>query len=191
MFNSHTSISFSKWLIVGILLEVVILVGCYVYFEEVGEVFRHAARYSGRISWLFYIFIFYFFASTYKEQNKTVLHNLRTLVAVFCVMHLIHFMFLATNISMNNIELVPVKLLGGGLGYFLIVAFPLFFNKITNNSIRLIYFYYLGIVIAVTYLARIKGDFEGAQPSTIHYIGLGSIIFAFIGFSIMIFAKKR
>ncbi len=174
----------------GILIEVLIFFVCYLYFDNIVEVFRHSARYSGRVSWLFYLLIFYFFARTYNVQNKQVLENLRALVTVFCVMHLIHFVFLAANIYLSDIPLVPVKLLGGGLGYLLIVAFPIFFHKITNNPIRLIYFYYLGIIILATYLARIKGDFEGAQPSVIHYVGLTSILIAFMVYSYLIFRKK-
>lgn len=91
---------------------------------------------------------------------------------------------------MSDITLVPVKLLGGALGYVLIIAFPIFFNQIKNNALRLVYFYYLGIVIAVTYLARINGDFEGAAPGPIHFIGLISIILGFFYYSSLIFKKN-
>lgn len=73
----------------------------------------------------------------------------------------------------------------------MILIYPLIINKIKNLVYHLVYFYYVGIVIPITILGRIRGTFEGADPVFIHYVGLTSIIIGFIYFTNMIIRYKR
>ena len=41
------------------------------------------------------------------------------------------------------------------------------------------YFYYVGFVMAMTFLARIRGEFLGADPEVFHFIGLGIVLISF------------
>lgn len=192
-FNKLTDrgIPLQSWLLVGILLEVLIFSGSYLVFTDLGEVFRHAARYSGRLSLLVYLFAFTYFALTFYQKEPGVMVNVQRLVTIFCVLHFIHFGFLATNVLMNDIELIPYKLAGGFLGYLMIILYPFFLHRIRNKKVHLIYFYYLGLVMILTYVARIKGDFDGVTPGIIHYIGVGLTLLAIVVYSYHIFARTQ
>lgn len=179
---------FSKLVWGGVLIESFIFIYSYLNQTEIGEAFRYSARYSGRFSLLVYLFCFYYFAANYPDTNRANLHKL---VSVFCILHFIHFGFLATNVYLNQIQLIPYKLAGGFLAYLMILLYPFFINhpKLPWFA-HLAYFYYVGIVMAITYISRINGSFEGASPDALHYFGLVSVIIAFVVFSIMIFRKN-
>lgn len=179
------------WLLVGVILEGIIFGSCYAMFEELGEVFRHAARYSGRLSLFVYLFTFSYFALTYHDTSSGVMDNVRKLVTIFCVMHFIHFGFLAMNVYLNEIPLVPYKLAGGALGYLMILLYPFFLTRIKRKALHNIYFFYLGIVMILTYLARIKGEFVGMTPGPIHYFGMGSVLLAFVVYGYLMFGRGK
>lgn len=188
---SEKSIPLLPWLLAAIIFEAIIFGSSFAMFEEIGEVFRHAARYSGRLSLFVYLFTFSYFALTYHDTSSGVMDNVRKLVTIFCVMHFIHFGFLAMNVYLNEIPLVPYKLAGGALGYLMILLYPFFLTRIKRKALHNIYFYYLGIVMILTYLARIKGDFEGVTPGPIHYFGLGSVLLAFVVYGYLMFGRGR
>ena len=68
--------------------------------------------------------------------------------------------------------------------------YPIVINKIKKIIFHFIYFYYVGIVMVITYLERIRGNFEGAEPELFHYIGLVSIIISLLAFGLY-FNKYR
>jgi hypothetical protein len=187
---ANSNFSLIKWLLIGVLAELAIFSYCYAVHPETNEVFRHAARYSGRLALFIYLFAFSFFALTFTDERKEVLQTLKKIVTIFCVLHIIHFGFLATNVLMNEIELVPVKLAGGFLGYLFIVLYPFFIGKIKNKKLHFIYFLYLGIVMIGTYLARVKGDFPGAEPGPIHYFGVVATVLALLVYGWMVFRAR-
>lgn len=183
-------ISLKLWILIVVAAEAVLLLYCYEQFTTAGEIFRHAARYSGRLSLLMYLFSFYYFANGYQQQPP--LQGTRKLVTIFCVMHFIHLLFLLQNVYLNNISLVPVKLAGGFLAYLMILVYPFIINRVGKRPIiHMIYFYYVGLVMTLTYLARIKGNFEGALPSMFHYIGLLLVILCFVICSTWMFYKNK
>jgi len=176
--------------IFAVLLELLVFCICYISYSETAEVFRHAARYSGRIALLLWLVPFLYLAFNYHKLTTSVIAKLKRIVIFFCVCHLIHFGFLATNIYLNEIPLVPFKVAGGFLGYMMIMGYPFIINKIKRKGLHLVYFYYLGIVIAMTYVARIKGDFQGVTPSTVHYLGFGTALTVMLLSTILIIVKK-
>lgn len=97
--------------------------------------------------------------------------ELRNSMFLFAALHLIHFGFLATNIYLNEIELVPVRLIGGILAYLMIVLAPFQLYRL-RTPFQLVYFYYVSFVMIMTYVARAKGDFEGAAPNWFHFVAL-------------------
>ncbi len=188
---ASSGFNFTKWLLIGIAAELAIFVYAYWLFpEQPNEIFRHAARYSGRMALFIYLFAFSFFAATFTDKHPGVLTTLKKIVTIFCVLHLIHFGFLATNVILNEIELVPVKLAGGFLGYSFIVLYPFFISRIKNKKLHFVYFLYLGIVIIGTYLARIKGDFPGVEPGPVHYFGIGATVLALLVYGWVIFRAR-
>ena len=181
-------LNLTLWLLLGILAEAAIFVFCYLNFNEMGEVFRYSARYSGRLSLLIYLICFYLFAKSYKTSSEVSGLNVRRAVTIFCVLHFIHFGFLATNIYLNDIQLIPYKLVGGFLAYLLILVYPFAMKSLKPASP--LHFYYVGLVMGITYLSRVKGQFEGASPEAFHYFGLVATIIAMLGFGFFILINK-
>ena len=70
--------------------------------------------------------------------------------------------------------MIPVKVIGGVLAYLMIVLAPLYLHKL-KLSWQLVYFYYVSFVMLMTYVGRIQGDFEGAEPFWFHYFAIGII----------------
>lgn len=172
--------SLQKLIILGVLAELAIFLISYLLDSSMEVTFRYAARYSGRLSAVTFLIIFYIYATSYPasvEKN----HRLRNGLILFGLLHLIHFGFLATNVYLNEITLVPAKLAGGALAYLMIVAAPFGLHKL-KARLQLIYFYYVSFVMIMTYIARVKGDFEGAQPYWIHYVMLTVLIICSILF---------
>ena len=142
-----------------------------------GEVFRYAPHYSDRISFLLYLLAFYWFIQ--EHTHKITLIRIKKWVTVFSIMHIIHFGFLAASVGLNNLPIVPVKLMGGFLAYGGILCYPFFIWKIWKTASLLISFYYIGFVMAMTFLARIRGEFVGADPEVFHFIGFGIVLVSF------------
>lgn len=181
--------SLKKLLILGILAELVIFLISYILDSSLEVTFRYAARYSGRLSAVTFLIVFYLFATSFPSpelKNKP----LRNGLTLFAVLHLIHFGFLATNVYLNDIPLVPVKLAGGALAYLMIVAAPFFLQKL-KPKFQLIYFYYVSFVMIMTYVARAKGDFQGAQPFWFHYAMILLFTICCIVFGMWIVKQRR
>ncbi|MEL6925472.1 MAG: hypothetical protein AAFO94_15595, partial [Bacteroidota bacterium] len=149
----------------------------------------YAARYSGRLSLFVFLYTFYLFARSYPAP---VADNqpLRNWIRLFAVLHLIHFGFLATSVYLNAVPLEAVKLAGGALAYLMIVLAPFKLHQL-KFPFQLVYFYYVSIVMAMTYIARLKGDFEGAEPFWFHYVGLGLVLLAGGVFGSWIYQSRR
>jgi hypothetical protein len=172
--------SFKKLVTLGIIAELIIFLTSSFLHPEIEETFRYAARYSGRLSLVVFLFSFYLYAFSYPKpfkKNKQFLNFIK----LFAILHIIHFCFLVTNVYLNNIELVPVKLLGVFLAYLMIIIAPFRLHQ-ANLTTQLIYYYYVSLVMILTYVARVKGDFEGAEPFWFHYLSLGVLIFCCIVF---------
>ncbi|MFK7756287.1 MAG: hypothetical protein AB8B53_05070 [Flavobacteriales bacterium] len=181
--------SLKKLLLAGILVEILIFLFCSLTYEATADVFRYAARYSGRFSFGIFIYAFYFFAT---GQPKPFLENnkLGNIIRLFAIMHVIHFGFLATCVYLNSIPLETVKVIGGALAYLMIVMAPLKLAAV-NFKAQLVYFYYVSLVMALTYVARIKGDFQGAEPFWFHYVGLGLMALCCLLFGVIIYRSRK
>jgi len=98
---------------------------------------------------------------------------------VFSSMHVIHFGFLAASVKLNDLPIVPIKVIGGFLAYVGLLCYPFFIGNIRKITFPLMYFYYVGFVMAMTFLAHIRGEFLGANPEVFHFIGLGIVLISF------------
>ena len=171
--NLTMNLSLRTLLGMGIVLEIILFGVSYALYPSWEEAFRYAARYSGRLSALVFLFAFYLFAtSSIPVADHRPLRNWLTL---FALLHVIHFGFLAANVYLNKVPLEAVKLAGGALAYLMIVAAPFFLHRITL-PLQLVYFYYVSLVMILTWVARVKGEFQGAEPSVIHYVGIGVFV---------------
>ena len=162
--------TYSRLLALGLVLEVLII-GLSLYIaEDAAQAFKWAARYSGRLSALvFFTAAFHFFR---HFTSGKPLDSTHTWIKVFAILHLIHFGFLASNIYLNNIPIIPVRLAGGALAYLLIILAP-FKLQAWRGWMQTLYFFYVNLVILLTYLARVQGKFPGAETEDWHSFGLG------------------
>jgi hypothetical protein len=175
-------INFKKLSLIGIALEIIIFLVSYSISTDLSETFRYAARFSGRFSlFIFLIAIWQFSRSTPNAEEKFI--KTRILTAVFALIHYIHLFLLMMNVKLNFVTLIPHKLAGGILAYLMILLYPIFFERIKNKkAIHAIYFLYIGFVMAMTYIARMNGEFEGASPELFHKLGLGLVLAAMVYF---------
>lgn len=181
--------SLRQLIFAGVLLELIIFVLSYISAENFNESIRLSARFSGRLSAILFLIVFFLYASLNGEKMERRTPFFNNLI-LFTVLHIIHFGFLAANVFMNAIELVPVKLLGGAIAYAMIAAAPWIFDRL-RRGLQLIYFYYVSLVMIITYVARANGDFQGAEPSLIHFILIGCYLLAFFRFSVLIRRNKK
>jgi hypothetical protein len=176
-----------KIISLGVFAELLIFLIFFLSIDDISETFRYSARYSGRLSLIVYLYCFYVFSKEFEgnKYNKT-----KKVVLLFSVLHLIHFIYLAFSVWLNELPIIPYKLLGGFIAYVLIIIYPLLIDKIKKTIYHIVYFYYVGIVMAVTYLARIKGEFVGAPTELFHYFGFSIVILIFILFGYKMFKKS-
>ena len=173
----------------GVLLEVLLFMYFYNVEPDINEVFRYAARYSGRLSLGIYLLCFYLFRSAYL--NNKSLEITQKALGVFAVMHIIHFFFLAYSIYLNQVPIVPTRLAGGFIAYLMIIIYPFLIEKINRKAIHLTYFYYVGFVMLMTYVSRVRGQFIGAEPEIFHFIALGILVFILLIFGPQMVFKKN
>ena len=168
----------------GVFVELLIFLIFFLSVDDISETFRYSARYSGRLSLIVYLYCFYVFSREF-ERNKY--NKTKKVVLLFSILHFIHFIYLAFSVWLNELPIIPYKLLGGFIAYVLIIIYPFLIDKIKKTIYHIVYFYYVGIVMAVTYLARIKGEFVGAPTELFHYFGFTIVILIFILFGYKIF----
>ena len=181
--------SYRQLLFAGIFLETIIFFIFFYSEQDLGDVFRYSARYSGRLSLIIYLYCFYKFYRAFLNSDN--LKRVKDLVFIFGVLHVIHFGFLALSVYLNNLPIIPVKITGGALAYLMIIIYPFIIEKIKKHIYHLIYFYYVGIVMLMTYVARIKGDFEGAEPEIFHTIAFVFLILVFLKFGYIFYIQRK
>ena len=182
------SILLKRGYVLGVLLEVLLFLYFYNMEPDINEVFKYAARYSGRLSLGIYLLCFYLFRSAYL--NKKSLEITQKALGVFAVMHVIHFFFLAYSIHLNQVPIVPTRLAGGFIAYLMIVVYPFLIEKINRKAFHLTYFYYVGFVMIMTYISRVSGQFI-AEPEAFHYNALIVLVFILLIFGTQMVLKNN
>lgn len=161
------AISHKYLLALGVLAELLLFAFTVIHFSPIEESVRMASRYSGRLSAGIFLYCLFLYTTNYP---KPVTGNqvLRNMLSLFALLHLIHWGFLAANVYINQIPLEIPKVIGGTLAYLMIVAAPFRLHKM-NVGWQWAFFIYVSFVMVMTYIARIKGDFLGAEPFWFHY----------------------
>ena len=172
----------------GIISQLILILILMSLLTDVNEIFRYAARFSGRFSFSLYLISLLSFLKFYTK-NHTIVFTKKVL-GVFSLIHLIHFCFLATSIYLNSIPIILYRLAGGFIAYLMIIIYPFYIEKVKNKILHFIYFYYVGLIMIMTYIARIRGKFKGAEPEMFHYLAITFLIITLIVFSYKIYTKK-
>ena len=181
--------SYRQLLFAGIFFETIIFFIFFYSKQDLADVFRYSARYSGRLSLIIYLYCFYKFYRAFLIKDK--LKRVKDLVFIFGVLHVIHFGFLVLSVYLNDLPIIPVKITGGALAYFMIIIYPFIIEKIKKYVYHLIYFYYVGIVMLMTYVARINGEFVGAEPEIFHKIAFIFLILVFLKFGYTFYKQRN
>ena len=101
-------------------------------------------------------------------------------VAFFAWVHLVHLGFLAANVIGNEVGLVPVKVLGGALAYGMILVYPFVMRRLPRASWwHPFHFYYVGFVMLMTFIARVKGDLK-VQRLNVFSVAIGLLCVTFV-----------
>lgn len=172
----------------GIISQLILILILMSLLTDVNEIFRYAARFSGRFSFSLYLISLLSFLKFYTK-NHTIVFTKKVL-GIFSLIHLIHFCFLATSIYLNSIPIILYRLAGGFIAYMMIIIYPFYIEKVKNKILHFIYFYYVGLIMIMTYIARIRGKFKGAEPEMFHYLAITFLIITLIVFSYKIYTKK-
>ena len=180
-------LSFNKLILAAVIVEALILVASYLLHPAIEDTFRYAARYSGRFSFFVFLYTFFLYSS---PQSPALPENMqaKNFISLFAIIHVIHLGFLAMSVYLNEIPLETVKIIGGALAYSLIVVAPFILYK-AGQKFQLFYFYYVSLVMALTFVARIKGEFEGSPPYWFHYFGVALMALCAIFFGFWIRKK--
>lgn len=172
----------------ALLLEGFIFLLSYQSSADWAECFKLSARYSGRASALVFFTSLGLFLRAQNRSEAWV--PLLVCLKFFALIHLIHLGFLATNIYLNEIPIVPSRLAGGALAYLLIIIAAWRFRP-WRRGFQYLYFTYVNLVVFLTYLARVQGKFEGAETHWIHYIGISLAGLGFLMLLIYLFKSRK
>lgn len=138
--------------------------------------YQAAARYTGRLSLLFFALIAVLYAVEAQRPRA------RALLGPFALAHLFHFACLATYLSLSETWPAPVRLLGGGLAYLMIVAMPPFQHAVDRVSPRAravfegVYLGWVGFIFVMSYVLRVAGKVPEAGGTRTEHLAL--LVFA-------------
>ena len=164
----------SVFLPVLLLVEIVLVTYAYLSTDGIQEAIRLSARWSGRLSFVVFIYALL----QYAQNGTSRMEKLHNTVIAFCFIHFIHLFLLWQNVELNHVRLIPYKLVGGALAYAMILAYPFTMKRIQRHWVHLVYYLYVSFVMLMTFKARLTGEFDGAEASIDHWVGIGSKVIA-------------
>jgi hypothetical protein len=186
-----------RWLLLSGLLAELLIVAWSAYQSDTSiTLFQWAARYSGRLSLVYFLIILGYCSLHPTFKTREITTTKFSLVLYLAILHIIHFGLLATYLYLSNNAPNPLRLIGGILAYLLIVTYPLVLyrqlrsNKQSSILLQMGYLYYVWVVILVTYITRLKGDFAGVEgDSLIHKVLIIVVVVALVGHLIISYIK--
>jgi hypothetical protein len=153
-----------RFLTIGLVLELLVLI--LAWLESAGDTtrfFQGAARLSGRVSLLFFVFLMIYATLMPKFDRHTQTFQTKYLLfRDFAIVHVIHWCLLAVSVSMSHFELLPIRVLGGAVAYGLVVTMPYLMSRPALNvplltGMQSAYMFWVWLVFTMTYTARLSG----------------------------------
>ena len=170
-------------LVLGVACECLIWSWSQGQAESWEEGVRLAARFSGRFSFLIFLCGAWLHGQARKQAEPNRQKWLAA-VTMFAWVHAIHLGFVWLNVSQNAVEMVTTKLIGGGLAYAMVLVHPFLVERMAPKRLyHRVHYGYVGFVMGVTFVARLRGDFDGAENSWFQVFGLtllGVILLAWL-----------
>ena len=170
-------------LVMGVACECLIWSWSQGQAESWEEGVRLAARFSGRFSFLIFLCGAWLHGQA-RKQAESNRQKWLAAVTMFAWVHAIHLGFVWLNVSQNAVEMVTTKLIGGGLAYAMVLVHPFLVERMAPKRLyHRVHYGYVGFVMGVTFVARLRGDFDGAENSWFQVFGLtllGVILLAWL-----------
>ncbi|MCH1576481.1 MAG: hypothetical protein L7S67_09420 [Flavobacteriales bacterium] len=176
-------------LLIGLLAQALLGILGHAQADDAGAAAGLAARYSGRLSFLVYLSVVLALIMWHRDASRW--RGAFLLSAGFAWAHLLHFGYLTHNLILNGIAPEVPKAIGGALAYALIVAHPvLMLRRRPEQAWHPVYVFYVGLVMGLTFLARYRGEFPGAEPEPAHLLGMGLVAVAFLVYAHQRFVRR-
>jgi hypothetical protein len=194
------SVSFRTLALLGLSAEVFVVLFAWYTSGDTTDFFQTATRVSGRVSLLFFTILLLFCAFPDGVRGKWTADpsgQERALFGAFALVHVIHFYFLATFVLRSGVELIPQRLAGGALAYFLTVAYPLMAHYRAGSErlrgiLRNAHLYFVWFVMFMTYFSRVKAEQDWVGGRMMDYRMLfGYTIVLLAAHLVIRFANKR
>jgi hypothetical protein len=188
---TNRNATFIAPLVLGVACECLIWSWSQGQAESWEEGVRLAARFSGRFSFLIFLCGAWLHGQVRKQAEPNRQKWLAA-VTLFAWVHAIHLGFVGLNVAQNEVELVLTKLIGGGLAYAMVLLHPIAIGRLApNNVYHRVHYGYVGFVMGVTFLARLRGDFDGAENSWFQYAGLGVLGMALMIWTVRVLSNRK
>jgi hypothetical protein len=158
------------------LLEIAILgVGFYTEGTTVTG-WQTVTRFSGRLSLFLFSIIFLL---QHKPESLHFWLSDRFYL-LFAMVHGIHLVELVTYVQLSGAKLIPIRVAGGALAYFLIFIMPLLWHYRLRGRISVekffviqtVFMYYTWLIFFLTYLPRVQGRLPQAGGNYIEHVAL-------------------
>lgn len=185
-----------KAILLTIALELLLVAACVYLYGTSLEALQMVTRYSGRLSLLIFAILFIGY-----RQHERLLQSVLSpdYFLVFAIAHGIHLLELLGYVYLAGIELVPYRVAGGFIAYSLIFAMPWLQHRhrtgdlATSHFVRIswIYGYYVWLIFFMTYLGRLKGQFQNASPELEHLVGMSLVIIVFVWKTASLLTRKQ
>lgn len=185
-----------KAILLTIALELLLVAACIYLYGTSLEALQMVTRYSGRLSLLIFAILFIGY-----RQHERLLQSVLSpdYFLVFAIAHGIHLLELLGYVYLAGIELVPYRVAGGFIAYSLIFAMPWLQHRhrtgdlATSRFVRIswIYGYYVWLIFFMTYLGRLKGQFQNASPELEHLVGMSLVIIVFVWKTASLLTRKQ
>jgi hypothetical protein len=167
-----------------VLWEIGILWWSYQMSSDVKVKYLLAARYSARTSFFMVsgILLWIGFSglrTIYARENLRKMFILMLLL--FAVNHLIHFIYLAINLIVNDFSILKIKNLFGAIAYISLTLAPIYLwdKKVLTKALHQQIATFLLLVFGVfllTYVTRFSADLPLKSSNSYFYFGIITII---------------
>jgi hypothetical protein len=133
-------------------------------------------RFSGRLSLFLFSIIFLL---QHKPESLHFWLSDRFYL-LFAMVHGIHLVELVTYVQLSGAKLIPIRVAGGALAYFLIFIMPLLWHYRLRGRISVekffviqtVFMYYTWLIFFLTYLPRVQGRLPQAGGNYIEHVAL-------------------
>jgi hypothetical protein len=178
-----------------IIIEAFIVVLTITRYGVTLECLKAITRFSGRFSLLLFSIIFL----AGPDPRNVIIKYLIKPYHAFALAHGIHLLFLLSYVLKADVDLKPIRLTGGFIGYVFIFIMPILYDLRQKEKLsvrpfirfEIVYYYYVWLIFFMTYLPRVRGLVPNAGGSYWEHVALLGWVSLLLGMKIPMMIKKR